>query len=183
MMLLPLLLLFLFPDAAYGHGYMMSPRARNYVAYVDGPSWISPNDPLASTLPKKDYCPHCLNRGGSCGSEGEGQINYNAPKNTIGGDMPLNVQATYVQGQTIEIKSVLTAHHWGHYALRACPLANHGDVPSESCFESHKLEFVEDVLYGAPKDLNYPERAYIAPPGISNKVQGESPPGMVFRHR
>ena len=57
----------------------------------------------------------------------------------------------------IDVESVLTAHHKGHFELKACPIAP-GEVPTQSCFDNNKLTFVEDKLYGAPADLLYPER-------------------------
>ena len=34
------------------------------------------------------------------------------------------------------------------------------------CFEQNKLTFVEDLIYGANYDQNYPHRAYIAPVNV-----------------
>lgn len=39
-----------------GHGYLQTPRSRNYVANQDAKDWGGgPNDPAI------EYCPHCLN--------------------------------------------------------------------------------------------------------------------------
>jgi hypothetical protein len=35
------------------------------------------------------------------------------------------------------------------------------------CFEQNKLTFVEDLIYGANYDPNYPHRAYIAPVNVA----------------
>ena len=43
-----------------GHGYIKSPRARNFVAYEDT-IW----HPQTANDPEPETCPHCLNRGGS----------------------------------------------------------------------------------------------------------------------
>ena len=43
---------------------------------------------------------------------------------------------------------------------RACAI-NPGEIPTQSCFDAHPLEYVSDPLHSAPKDVNYPERAYI----------------------
>jgi hypothetical protein len=75
-------------------------------------------------------------------------------------------QAQYSQGQVIEVDVVLTAHHMGHFEFSACPIET-GGVATASCLEKYPLEFVSDPLYGAPKDTNYPYRAYIAPPAYS----------------
>jgi hypothetical protein len=68
---------------------------------------------------------------------------------------------------------VLTAHHKGHFVLKACSISP-GEIPSQACFDANPLEFVSDELYGAPKDVNFPERAYIAPPDIAIKDSDNS---------
>lgn len=54
----------------------------------------------------------------------------------------------------------LSAHHKGHFSFYACPIKE-GEVPKDDCFKEHPLEFVRDLMYGAPKDLDHPNRAYI----------------------
>ena len=133
---------------ADAHGYLKSPRSRNYVANRDGKWWGgTANDP------KIEDCPHCLNQGGICGTTGG--RNYNTPLNTFGDPMPVNIQATFQQGQEIDLSAVITAHHKGHFEYKACPIQP-GEVPTQACFDVHPLEFVQDKIYDAPKDTNYP---------------------------
>ena len=139
------------------HGYLKSPRSRNYVANRDG-KWSGGT----TSDPKIETCPHCLNQGGICGTTGNN--NYNTPLNTFGDPMPVNIQGTFQQGQEIELTSVITAHHKGHFEYKACPIQP-GEVPTQACFDAYPLEFVEDKIYNAPKDTNYPERAYIPESG------------------
>jgi hypothetical protein len=87
-------------------------------------------------------------------------------QNALLGPLEWNAQTTYEAGSVIEIDALLTAHHKGHMELKACPVSP-GQVASQACFDSHPLEFVSDELYGAPKDVNYPGRAYIAPPSVA----------------
>ena len=143
------------------HGYVMSPRSRNWVARQDG-KWSggTANDP------KIDTCPHCLNRGGICGRNDAN--NYNTPKNTFGNPMPVNIQANLQQGQEYEFDAVLTAHHKGHFEYKACPIQA-GEIPTQACFDLHPLEFVHDIFYNAPVDPNFPERAYIPNSSHSTK--------------
>ena len=68
------------------------------------------------------------------------------------------------------------AHHGGHFEFYACAITA-GQSPSKACFQANPLEFVEDLLYGSPKDVNYPYRAYMAPPAIS------SPKDNMFSYR
>lgn len=84
--------------------------------------------------------------------------------------MKPTIQECYSAGSIIDISVTLTAYHGGHFEFHACPI-NHGEVPSESCFKDHPLELVEDVLNGAPKDPNYPSRAYIH--GLTSMTLGE----------
>jgi len=73
--------------------------------------------------------------------------------------MPWISQAMFGQGSTITIHVVITAHHWGHLELRACP---DGRDSEQSCLDAHKLTFVQDLLYDMPADPAYPERGYLA---------------------
>ena len=140
-----------------GHGYLKSPRSRNYVANRDGKWWGgTANDPMI------EDCPHCLNQGGICGTTGG--RNYNTPLNTFGDPMSVNMQANFQQGQEIDLSTVITAHHKGHIEYKACAIQP-GEVPTQDCFDAHPLEFVEDKLHNFPKDTNYPERAYIPTTG------------------
>lgn len=90
-----------------------------------------------------------------------GDHNYDYPPNALGvGIVPPNVQECYEEGSTIDIVSVLTAHHKGHFEVKACPIAP-GEVASQACFDEHPLTFEKDMLYGGVKQNEYPGRAYI----------------------
>ena len=96
------------------HGYLKSPRSRNFVASEDGVGWGG-----TASDPAPEYCPQCLNRGGplaACGLVGD--HNYDTPPNAVGGTLPTNVQATYAVGSQIEVDVVLTAQHMGHLPHR-----------------------------------------------------------------
>ena len=163
-----------------GHGYLKTPRSRNFVASQDGKSFGG-----TSTTPLTEYCPHCLNRGGPLAACGlVDNRNYDTPPNAIGGTMPTNIQGTYPMGGTMEVDVVLTAHHMGHFEFHACPLSTAGAIPTQACFKSNPVKVVRDVLYGAPVDVNYPNRAYIPPltfPGIINE-SGGTVPGTLYRY-
>lgn len=90
-------------------------------------------------------------------------------------------QALYSQGGEIAVDIVLTAHHKGHFEFFACPIEPGGKATGD-CFKDYPLTFVADELYGAPKDINYPTRAYIAPPSRTiNDNTGVA--GQFFRYR
>lgn len=93
-----------------GHGYLKSPRSRNWVAFEDGKESGGAGDP------KKEYCPQCLNRGGplaACGIVEEANHNYDYPLSANGGSMPTNIQGYFAPASEIDIDVVLTAHHKG----------------------------------------------------------------------
>jgi hypothetical protein len=118
--------------------------------------------------------------GGVCGTsvtsyKGGKLINYNDPPNALGNTMPSNNQDIFLQGEIVELETVLTAHHRGHFEFKACKLNPiNQPAPTQACFDSNPLEFIEDVLYGAPKDPKYTGRAYIAPPTVKGALYGES---------
>ena len=153
-------------NTADAHGYLGSPRSRNYFAYTDAKWWdVSDNDPE----PESD--PYSLNRGGTAAQCGmiNGR-NYDLPKDALGGLMKPMIQECYNKGSVIDLSVTLTAYHGGHFEFYACPI-NHGEVPTESCFKSHPLEFVQDLNNNAPKDPNYPVRAYVQ--GLTTMTLGE----------
>jgi hypothetical protein len=44
--------------------------------------------------------------------------------------MPINQQATYLQGEEIVIDVTLTAHHKGHFEFAACAISE-GEIPTK----------------------------------------------------
>jgi len=74
--------------------------------------------------------------------------------------MPMNIQETYVEGSIVDLESALTAHHKGHIELRGCAI-EYGEVAQQSYFDDNPFVFIEDNLYEATPDANYPERAYL----------------------
>jgi len=159
--------------SVHGHGYLQTPRSRNYVASPEAEgkgTWNGgPTDPLV------EYDAPGLNVvGPQCGQHGN--RNYDFPNSTTGALLAPRIQANYTRGQTITVEVKVFAHHGGHFEFYACAITA-GQSPSKACFQANPLEFVEDLLYGSPKDVNYPYRAYMAPPAIS------SPKDNMFSYR
>ena len=101
------------------------------------------------------------------------------------GSMPPNQQATYTEGQTIDVEVTLSAHHRGHFIFKGCAVSSTSQAPTQECFDEYPLTFVRDELYGAPKDENFPHRAYVAPPFHSQRQNSEKPTfekAMLFRY-
>lgn len=87
------------PEVA-SHGYLLSPRSRNYFAHTDGKWWGG-----TASDPKPENCPHCLNIGGTEGRCGVIEDrNYDYPKNSLGGALPPVVQACYKPGAIVDFE-------------------------------------------------------------------------------
>jgi len=147
-------------DITDAHGYMTSPRSRNWYASEDGvDGWDTVQSP---GVPPKENCPHCLNGNeGVCGKVSNGGRSYDPFLDSEGNIMPWLSQANYNEGQNIVIKSYLDTHHNGHMTISACP---DGPASTQDCFDKKEnfLTFVSDMLYDMPADPNYPERGYYA---------------------
>jgi hypothetical protein len=134
------------------------PKVARIGKIVCVPKELYSRDPSSSLL----FCILSLNVGGPgisvCGKVGD--HNYDLPPNAIGGIMPTVIQECYAPGSIIDVESQITAHHKGHFEMCACPI-QHGEVPTQECFDSNPLTFISDELYGAVPDVNYPQRAYI----------------------
>lgn len=75
--------------------------------------------------------------------------------------LPLNIGDIYKAGSKVNVKvNLFGVGGGGHFEFSACPV-HYPNVPTEDCFEKYPLEFVRDEYYGAVKDVNYPNRAYI----------------------
>mmetsp|Transcript_32272 Transcript_32272/g.47706 ORF Transcript_32272/g.47706 Transcript_32272/m.47706 type:complete len:635 (+) Transcript_32272:70-1974(+) len=141
-----------------GHGYVHSPRSRNWFAVEEGVQGVD-----IVGLPDKEYCPDCLNTNelpnGICGKPAAGS-SYTEYLDSDGNEMPWISQETYIAGQQITVKQTFTAHHYGHVFLSACDL---GKQSKQDCFDNPNnwLEFVNDNFYNMPKDNSHPERGYL----------------------
>lgn len=143
-------------DATRAHGYLASPRSRNFVAREDG---INRNKPGVPGIPYVEYCHTCLTRNaGVCGLSIHDH-NYDDWLDSAGSPMPWVSQATYKQGSIVQINSFIKAHHYGHIEVSACP---EGRLSTQECFDQHRLTFVRDLSHGMPFDPKHPERGYLA---------------------
>lgn len=150
------LLFSILPTVVVGHGYLKSPRSRNYDAHL--------------TQQWEEYCHHCLNRKpatGTCGTSPTFGRNYD--QYTSG------VKATYTRGQIIDIEVDLTAHHWGHFVIKACPIVTPTPTQTvtQECFNQNPLRFISGE--NATFDPDYPDRAYLPPPNPPNAPNGAHP--------
>ena len=165
-------------NSSTGGGYLTSPRSRNYIAYQHNKIFPSSTHPLSS-LSENEPTPHSLGGQTSCGTANGNERNYNSPKSRMGQVMPLNIQGIYSSQSesedgtdsatgstgtgtgTIDVTiNLFNTDGGGHFEFSACPIT-FPDVPTEACFEKYPLTFVRDNHYGAVKDMNYPNRAYV----------------------
>jgi len=163
------------PPMVHGHGYMETPMARNVYANREGRSGNPDNAPA---IPLYQTTPHGLNRNTNvCGKDqGWPDTDYDAWLDTQGNPMPWISQATYNPGDIIQVDSFLTAHHKGHFEVKGCPF---GKESSQECFDAYPLEFVEDLLYGMPKDPAHPSRGYLHGTEHRLSMQFKLPAGLV----
>ena len=143
---------------AEGHGYLKTPRARNWVAAQDG---VWSGGASANGKPQKESCPHCLNKKAAqnlC-SRGNASTLYDNWKDVNGNPMPWTSQATYNEGQEITIEVTITANHAGHMDILLCP---DGDSSTQACLEANPATNLRDELHGGPTDSRYPSRGYVA---------------------
>lgn len=143
-------------DVTDAHGYLSSPRSRNFYASVEGTNGFQDG------VPGKEYCAHCLNRKDATDSCGIGQSgSYDNWNDSNGNPMPWISQATYNQDQNIFVSGTLTTNHAGHIEMHACP--DHLNLSPE-CFASNPLTMIEDASEtSGPNDANYPVRGYVSP--------------------
>lgn len=140
------------------HGYLLSPRSRNYRATSNEDGRWSGG---TAVTPAVETEAQSLNIGGTearCGKVAD--RNYDYPRNALNGNLVEVVQECYEEGAIIDIESVLTAHHLGHFEVKACPIIT-GEVATQECFDAHPLMFISDEFYNAPADPLYPGRAHI----------------------
>ena len=104
---------FLPAQVVEGHGYLKSPRSRNWVAQEDG---VSAGGPGSEGKPERDFCPHCLNSklATNLCSQGNAATLYDHWKDINGIPMPWTSQGNYNEGDEITVESVLTTNHAGH---------------------------------------------------------------------
>jgi len=121
------------------HGYVESPRSRNYRAHEEG----------------REFDQNGLNSKASSSNEyGSGVCGVSQARNY---DTFLDEwisEGEYTPGGIIEITSRLTAYHGGHFEIGACA----EDEPDQDCFDRNKLLYEGG---GHPRDEAYPERAYL----------------------
>ena len=101
------LLSFLIVSEVVGHGFLKSPRSRNWVAQEDG---VNTPGPQSSGKPEQDFCYHCLNSKAThelC-SYGNAATSYDSWNDINGDPMPWISQAVYDEGDEITVEAVLT---------------------------------------------------------------------------
>lgn len=146
--------------AVAGHGYMLEPKSRNYLAYVAG----------------QDYDPMSLNNGGPWASWPAGNWRFDGSAAPVCGreaydTVPGPSQAVYHPGSIVPIQIKITAAHGGRFFFGVCPAA---PAPSKACFVplinpvdgsgSWLLSGQDGKQYGSERVYLVPMRL---PPGLS----------------
>ena len=153
---LTLVFVYTFTAQARGHGYLKSPKARNVVA-------------------NSDYCPQCLAAGGP--SSVSSGANWPNGKHGVCGDpysqpQPRNheaggkyygggaSQATYTEGQVIDINVYLTAYHKGDFTFRICKIdgvtvEDESRQLDDACLDEHVLKQADVPGAQRPGEARY----------------------------
>ena len=129
-----------------GHGYLKTPRSRNWVAQEDG---VNSRGPSSDGKPEQDFCPHCLNSKAApmlC-SKGNAATLYDNWLDINGNPMPWTSQGVYDEGDEITVESVLTTNHAGHMDMYLCPMGNDS---TQECLWANPATLIRDELYGGP---------------------------------
>ena len=109
MFVMRLLTLSTFSSLVKGHGFLKTPRSRNYVAHEDG-TWAS-----EAGVPMRETCPHCLNSKEAdkvCG-KGNAMTDYDDWNDSVGNKIQWASQGVYEEGDLFTVESVLTTNHAG----------------------------------------------------------------------
>jgi len=148
---LPAFLLFTssFFNVAEGHGYLESPRSRNWYARQEGGKGLLPAENNHMSILRKPS-----NK--VCGFTPA--INYDDYRDKRGNPMPWLPQGEYTEGQEIDIVVHLTRTHLGHFEFYVCP---DGNDSTQECMMRNPLTMVRDLKFDGPRDANYPERGYL----------------------
>ena len=122
-----LLYLLSFSTVIDGHGYLKTPRSRNWVAREDGVT-TSLESPIPENTgkPEQDFCQHCLNTKVSDNLCGESDVAtlYDNWNDANGDTMPWMSQSIYDEGDEITVEVVLSTNHAGHMDMYLCPDGN-----------------------------------------------------------
>ena len=101
------------------HGYLQSPRSRNWEAHEDG---VHSGGSANAGKPQKETCPHCLNtkRTNDLCSKGNAATRYDRWNDVNGNRMPWNSQGTYNEGGLMEVETFLDTNHVSTHHILSC---------------------------------------------------------------
>ena len=128
-----------------GHGFLKTPRSRNWVAYEDG---VDSGGNVNKGKPQREYCAHCLNTKAAnhlCG-KGNAATNYDDWNDINGDPMPWISQGTYDEGDEFVVEAVLSTNHAGHMEMWVCPF----DDLSQECLWSNPAKMIRDEIFDGP---------------------------------
>jgi len=135
----------------HSHGYLKTPRSRNWVSNQNGLDW----DPQSANMKAATE---------TCGTTNRLGVN---PRNYD--FLPSGVQNTYTSGQIVDFDIDITAHHKGHFVLKACPISP-GQTATQACFDRNPLRFVSGE--NTSPFPNHPDRASLPPPNPAAHEDG-----------
>lgn len=144
----------------HGHAFMAEPETRNSFAKKSG-TWSQ-----QAGVPPVETTPQGLNSNtGVCGKQG-GAKDYDIWLDSQGNPMPWQSHSIYNKGDEIRVDVTVTAHHFGHFEVKACAM---GSSSTQDCFDANPLMYVSEIVdgrQGMPKDENNPHRAMLWGDGL-----------------
>ncbi len=138
--------LILRPSLVEGHGFLKTPRSRNWFAYENG---VDAAGNVNTGKPQREYCSHCLNVKQAehlCG-KGSANTDYDTWNDVNGDPMPWISQETFEEGDNFAVDVVLTTNHAGHIELYLCP---DGDESTQECLWSNPATLIKDEIFDGP---------------------------------
>mmetsp|Transcript_26590 Transcript_26590/g.32777 ORF Transcript_26590/g.32777 Transcript_26590/m.32777 type:complete len:233 (+) Transcript_26590:2148-2846(+) len=162
----------LLPSLTEGHGYLKSPRSRQFYANQEGTWWTTtPGIPMKESEPQSSYTKA---HNDVCGDIGP--RDYDNFVDFLSNPMPWIPQAVYTEGQEFTVEVMLTANHWGHFEIHLCP---NGNSSTQACMLQHPAEMIQDLVHNGPRDSAHPERGYVGSGSTGTfRFKYRLPPGV-----
>merc|ERR1712098_378762 len=133
---------FLIPRLVWGHGMLTDPPARNAMWRYGYTNPVNYND---NELYCGGFSIQWNQNEGKCGVCGDNFADPEPRPHEAGGRYGNGIIGRrYTMGQTIDIEIDISAHHWGHFELKICPVDGKKSVATQECFDKHPLTLADN---------------------------------------
>jgi hypothetical protein len=135
-----------FLTSVFGHGYLVEPPGRSSYHVL-----AAENPEIDQSLVTPNYNHNGLFCGGfstqigndyKCGVCGDNYSDFRPRENELGGRYGQTglIPRTYQQGDLVDLKVKLTAHHKGFFSFKICPILDGQTTEDEACFNSDESQ-------------------------------------------